>query len=449
MPRAEHYAMLSRFSGEAMLWVLAYVAATLSPLAIVMFIDTPPGRGFWVEFSAALGFAGLVMLALQFILTARFRRIAAPYGVDMVLQFHRQISLVASGLLLAHVLILFIEDPRTIGLLNVIDAPWRARFAVLSMLCFALLVGLSLWRKPIGLEYERWRISHGLLAVGGLAFGLAHVLGVGHYLDLFWKQVLWSAIILAAVAALVWVRVVKPWQMLRRPYVVERVERQRGSSWSLTLRPEGHPGLRFQPGQFAWLTLGQSPFAIREHPFSFSSSADAAPGSLEMTIKELGDFTSAIGRTEPGARAYLDGPYGAFSPYRWDPPAYVFIAGGVGITPIMSILRTFAERGEERPSTLIYSSRRWEDVIFRDELESLERRIPLRVVHVLREPPGGWQGESGYIDRDLLQRVLPQDLRHTAFFLCAAAPVIAAVNEALRGAGIPMENIRFELFDLV
>lgn len=441
--------MLSRFSLEALLWILAYVAATLSPLAIVMFIDTPPGRGFWVEFSAALGFAGFAMLALQFILTARFGRIAAPYGVDMVLQFHRQISLVASGLLVAHVLILFINDPRTIGLLNVIEAPWRARFAVLSMLCFALLVGLSLWRKPIGLEYERWRISHGLLAVGGLAFGLAHVIGVGYYLELFWKQVLWSAIIMAAIAALLWVRVVKPWRMLRRPYVVERVEQQRGSSWSLTLRPEGHPGMRFQPGQFAWLTLRQSPFAIREHPFSFSSSAEAAPGSLEMTIKELGDFTSTIGTTEPGTRAYLDGPFGAFSPYAWDPPSYVFIAGGVGITPIMSILRTFADRGEERPSTLIYSSVDWESVIFREELEALERRMPLRVVHVLREPHEGWQGHTGHIDRDLLEDVLPRDLRHTAVFLCAAPPVIAAVSKALEDAGIPIQNIRYEIFDLV
>jgi predicted ferric reductase len=441
--------MLSRFNVEATVWVLAYVAATLSPLAIIMFIDTPPGRGFWVEFSAALGFAGMAMLALQFILTARFRRIAAPYGVDMLLQFHRQISLVASGLLVAHVVILFANDPRTIGLLNVIEAPWRARFAVLSMACFALLVGLSLWRKPLGIAYERWRVTHGLLAVGGLAFGLAHVLGVGYYLELAWKQVLWSAIVVAAIAALLWVRVVKPWQMLRRPYVVERVEPQRGSTWSLALRPEGHPGMRFQPGQFAWLTLRRSPFAIREHPFSFSSSADAAPERLEMTIKELGDFTSAIGQTELGTRAYLDGPYGAFIPYRRDPPAYVFIAGGVGITPIMGILRTFADRGEIRPSTLIYSSRSWEDVIFREELEELERRMPLRVVHVLREPHEGWEGESGYIDTELIRRVLPEGLRETAFFLCAAPPVIAAVNEALREYGIPIENIRFELFDLV
>jgi predicted ferric reductase len=441
--------MLSRFSLEGALWILAYLAATLSPLAIVMLIDTPPGRGFWVEFSAALGFAGFAMLALQSILTARFRRIAAPYGVDMLLQFHRQISLVASGLLLAHVLILFANDPRTIGLLNVIEAPWRARFAVLSTLCFALLVGLSLWRKPIGLEYERWRISHGLLAVGGLAFGLLHVLGVGYYLELFWKQLLWSGMTAAAIAALLWVRIVKPWRMLRRPWVVEGVQQQRGSAWSLTLRPDGHEGMRFQPGQFAWLTLRRSPFAIREHPFSFSSSADEAPERVEMTVKELGDFTSVIGHTEPGTRAYLDGPYGAFIPYRWDPPAYVFIAGGVGITPIMGILRTFADRGEVRPSTLIYASRTWDDVIFREELAALEKRMPLRVVHVLRDPHEGWEGESGYIDADLIGRVLPEGLKETAFFLCASPRVMDAVNEALREHGIPIRNIRYEQFDLV
>ncbi|HOY60427.1 MAG TPA: hypothetical protein PK640_20095 [Verrucomicrobiota bacterium] len=103
------------------------------------------------------------------------------------------------------------------------------------------------------------------------------------------------------------------------------------------------------------MTLGDSPFSDREHPFSFSGSAEQAPRHLEFTIKELGDFTRRIKNLKRGQRAYLDGPFGALSADR-HPGAegFVFIAGGIGITPMMSHLRTFADRGDRRPLVLIY-----------------------------------------------------------------------------------------------
>ena len=125
------------------------------------------------------------------------------------------------------------------------------------------------------------------------------------------------------------------------------------------MRPDGHPGFRFTPGQFGWLTLWGSPFKITGHPFSFSSSAEAADGRVEMTIRNLGDFTSAIPKVSQGQRVYLDGPYGAFTIGN---PAdmHVLIAGGIGVTPMMSMIRTLADRGDRRPVTLLYGSRDWE-----------------------------------------------------------------------------------------
>jgi hypothetical protein len=116
-----------------------------------------------------------------------------------------------------------------------------------------------------------------------------------------WKQAFWIGYSVFWVGLLAYVRVIKPWLELRRPYVVEEVRKERGDAWTLTLRPEGHAGMTFHPGQFAWLTLRNSPFADREHPFSFSSSA-ARPGELAFTIKERGDFTRQIGQVRPGAR---------------------------------------------------------------------------------------------------------------------------------------------------
>ena len=100
--------------------------------------------------------------------------------------------------------------------------------------------------------------------------------------------------------------------MTKRPYLVEEVIPERGNVWTLAIRPKGHEGFKFQPGQFAWITLNISPFRMREHPFSMSSSGDH-PERLEFSIKALGDFTQTIKDIQPGTTAYLDGPYGVFT----------------------------------------------------------------------------------------------------------------------------------------
>jgi predicted ferric reductase len=147
-------------------------------------------------------------------------------------------------------------------------------------------------------------------------------------------------------------------------------------------------GFRFEPGQFAWITVGKSPFAITRHPFSISSSAEKT-GRVAMSIKAAGDFTRKIGRLQPGAAAYLDGPYGAFTVDRHNGPGFVFIGAGVGITPLMSMLRTMADRRDPRPCYLFFGNREWEGVAFREEIEELESRLNLEVVHVLSRPPEG------------------------------------------------------------
>jgi predicted ferric reductase len=436
----------------AAFWIGLYLMLTLLPLLILLLYPPSPAngdRGWWVEFSVALGFIGLAMLALQFALTARINRIEASYGVDIILQFHRYISLVAVGFMLLHPLILFVNDPETLALLNFFEAPWRARAAVLGTLALLALVITSIWRKRLKIPYETWRILHGILAVAALILGLAHALGVANYLSLFWKIVLWSGLAAIALWLLVYVRVVKPWFMLKRPYLVETVIPQRGDVWSLVLRPHGHEGMPFQPGQFAWITLDISPFRMREHPFSMSSSAEQ-PDRLEFGIKALGDFTKTIKDIKPGTKAYLDGPYGVFTIDRYEDAAgFVLIAGGIGITPMMSMLVTHADRQDERPFLLIYANQTWEDVTFREELEALQKKLDLTIVHVLRKPPKDWSGETGYVDQELLARHIPKRRGNRQYFICASPKMMDQVESALHSLEVPIDHVHMEHFNLV
>ena len=328
------------YVGRGAIWVILYLFFVLGPLFALLAGPLPPARDFWTEFSVALGYVGLAMMGLQFGLTARFRYITTPWGEDVIYHLHRKLSLIAFGLILAHPIILFVVRPELLALLNSIQAPWRARFAALSTYSLIALVVMALWRAKWNIKYETWHLTHLVLAVVAVAAGLAHMVGWGFYLTAPWKRALWIGLTLFWIALLLYVRILKPLFMLRRPYRVADVRQERGDAWTLVIQPDGHPGFRFSPGQFGWLTVWDSPFKVTQHPFSFSSSAAVTDGRVDMTIRNLGDFTITIGTVPVGKRVYVDGPYGAFTIDRTPADMYVFIAGGVGITPMVSMIRT-------------------------------------------------------------------------------------------------------------
>ncbi len=429
-------------------WIGIYLALVLAPLAVLLLGPAREGSGFWWDLSLALGFAGTAMVGTLFFQTARFRRVSAPFGIDIIYYFHRQSSLVAFLFILAHPVILLILKPEIWSFLRPGVAPAHLWAALVSLLALALLITSSLLRKQFRIHYDDWRVAHAVLAVLALALAIYHIESVGHYVDTPWKKQLWGTFSLSWLALLVYVRLLKPWRQLRHPYRVKQVIAERGEAWTLEVVPEGHEGFTFQPGQFAWLSLGDSPFALKEHPFSISSSAEN-PGCLQFTIKALGDFTERIKETGVGRKVYLDGPHGAFSTDRVPAAGYVFIAGGIGIAPLMGMLRTFADRTDSRPLLLFYAYNTLERLTFREELEERKTKLDLTVVYLLKDPPSDWQGESGLISADVLQRHLPVNLSSREYFICGPVAMIHLSEKLLHRLGVPLVQIHSELFDLV
>src|SRR6516225_1933260 len=137
------------FSLRGVVWILVYLLFIFAPLFALLAGAHPPARGLWTELSVALGYSGLAIMGLQFGLTARFKYVTEPWGEDVIYHFHRQISLLAVGLVVAHPLILFVVRPELLALLNSIRAPWRARFAALSVYSLIALVVTTLWRVKL------------------------------------------------------------------------------------------------------------------------------------------------------------------------------------------------------------------------------------------------------------------------------------------------------------
>jgi len=354
-------------------------------------------------------------------------------------------------LLVAHPVVLILADRDFAAFFDPRVNFLRAMALSFAMAAILALVVLSVARRRLALAYEWWRVSHALLAAMLMLVALAHTIMVGHYTASIGIIALMGLYTLGPLAVLGYVRILAP--MRRAPWHVTSVNNECERVWTVQIQAEPpNPGIRFEPGQFAWLTFGNSPFHPRQHPFSIASSAGPAgtrQHRLAFTIKELGDFTDTIGSLKPGTRAWVDGPVGGFV-LPDSAPGAVLIAGGIGITPMMSNLRTMADRGDTRPITLIYANATLEKAAFAEELDQLTQALALRVVHVPEQPPEGRTGPSGFINQPMLATLLtPEAIRAHTAMVCGPVPMIKAVHQALVGCGVHRTRIKSERFDML
>ena len=434
---------------RGLFWISVYLGLVLFPCLVLLFGDMPGGYGFWWDFSMALGFAAASMMALMFFLTSRYKRAALPFGVDIIYYFHKHISLLLFLFAAAHAVILLSTEPVVWEMLKPGHLNRYMAAGILSLVFLGFLVISSLWRKQLQIHYDNWRIIHVFLAVAAFILALVHVEGVGYYIATPAKRLIWGTIMGCWLLLLLYVRLLKPVLLLRNPYKIKEIIAERGNAYTMVIEPEQHQGIDFQPGQFVWLTMYHSPFSMKEHPFSISSSPELK-GELHFTIKELGDFTRRIKDATAGQTVYIDGPYGSFSIDRHPSDhGYVFIAGGIGIAPVMSMLRSLVHRKDGRAHILFFAGSTIEKLTFYEELASLQDELVLKIVYLLEHPPADWQGETGFINSRIFVDHLPEHLQELEYFICGPVPMIHLAETELHSIGVPLRGIHSELFDFV
>jgi ferredoxin-NADP reductase len=323
---------------------------------------------------------------------------------------------------------------------------WAGRLALLLLLAHA---AAAMLRRGLRLRYETWRRLHNVTAFGLLGLAFVHGLTLGDDLESMAARAVWTSLLLVAGGAWCYGRLARPRLLKRTSYRVVSVTREAPRVWTVTLEPPAGRSLPYAPGQFLFLSPYAGAVPDEGHPFSIASSPSPA-GLLSLTIKESGDFTGAIGQTKPGDLATVHGPFGRFS-HVFHPNAddLVFVAAGVGITPLMSMLRSMRDQREARRVLLVYANRGAVDIVFRSELESIQAAgFPtLRTVHVLSQPPGGWDGPTGRLETEAL-RSLCGGFAGKTFFICCPPSMAAGLIRGLKGAGVGPERIHADYFGL-
>ena len=213
-----------------------------------------------------------------------------------------------------------------------------------------------------------------------------------------------------------------------------------------TFRMARPPGFEFAAGQFlsVRVRVGGKPF-VRCYTIS---SAPESRGHLEITVKRQGVVSTALHETlRTGSTLEIRGPGGHFRYPSEDRRPILLIGGGVGATPLMSMLRHAVAADPERPVTLLLSARTESDVPFRRELDEIETRHPrMRIVVALTRGEGDPRRFPGRIDENFVRSVAPEAAESVAC-LCGPLPMIASMKELLGTIGVPAERIHAEAFE--
>jgi predicted ferric reductase len=431
----------------AVLLCVFYPLLAIAPLVILAALDPdnrhPTATGLGIN----CALVGFTLLSIQFVLTARLQWIEAPFGLDLLLRFHRSMALVIVALLCVHPLLIAGGESWT--LLTRLHTRWYIWAGRVALILLSVQVTAAVLRGAMRLSYERWRRAHAAVALVVLAAGFVHGLMAGDDLNDAGARTVFAAVPAIALAVWIYTRAIRPRLLARRAFRVSSVRFESSRACTLTLSaPEGRP-FHFSPGQFQFLRLLDSAVPAQEHPFTIASSPERTD-RISLTIKDCGDFTRVIDKIRVGDMATVHGPFGRFS-YDLHPDEgdLVFVAGGVGITPFMSMLRAMRDRGESRYVTLIYASRAIDDILFAAELAAMEvgQRPALKVIFVLSKPPAWWTGQTGRVDGNRLGEWC-RGLDDKVFYLCCPSRMTVELIRQLRQKRVNPRRIHCDYFSL-
>jgi predicted ferric reductase len=437
------------------LWrIVLYALLLLAPLLIATLVS--PGirhqHGILYEVAKNLALIGFMILMLQPVLAGRFKWIEAPFGMDILIRFHKHMAVFAVCLLILHPILLAAGGAGW-TLLFGLDLPWYIWVGKGALVLLLINAALSLFQQRFGISFEKWRLSHDIIGPLILVMIFFHSYFVGHNLKSPPLSWIWPLLLIASAAIFVYHRFVRPRKLATAPYRVTEVVPEAADVWTVKLTPpEGKNVGDYYPGQFHFITFHRrEDLPEEEHHWTISSSPTES-GFVSSTIKALGDFTQTMGETQPGDTATLHGPFGRFS-YLLHPDEQelVFIAGGIGVTPLRAMLRHMTDTEADRAVRFLYANKEEKGIVFREELETIAggERPRLQLIHVLENPGEGWSGETGYVDREKIERLCGDWIDRAGFYVCGPPGLTQAAIGHLKDLGVPDHRIHLELFSFL
>jgi predicted ferric reductase len=435
----------------ATVFILLALLLLAGALAIPFVYESP---SMWYKFGAAkislragklLGMAAGLLILLQLPLAGRLKILDRIFSLPGLIRLHRWHAWALVLMAVAHPLCVLLAEG---GWMISLEMRYWPEWVGVGLLALLLMqFATTQWRQSLKIAFPHWLLGH---RIAGLLIAVLLIVHVLYVSETFTDNPPPRLAVLAAagVFALFWLWAHSSWLRARRhPYTVSRVETIGRDCTCVEVIPEKGAAMAYLPGQFAFVSFAVRGLSREPHPFTLASTP-SRPGTIQFAIRHCGDWTRQVDALAMGDRAWLQGPFGRFSHLLHAAPKQelIMIAGGIGITPMLSMLRFMADQGDSRPITLIWSNRTREHLVFTEAFEQLSEKLTglHRVPIFTRRMESG--KPSDRLNRKMLETLLSACSRRAAVFLCGPPAMMTALVTDLNAIGFPAHSIITETF---
>ncbi|MEZ4210106.1 MAG: ferric reductase-like transmembrane domain-containing protein [Patescibacteria group bacterium] len=399
------------------------------------------GADFYSQFSwwgRLSAIAAIGMFSGNLLLSGRHKVIDAWFqGLDRVYALHRQTGVAAWTLITVHALYMG---------LRFVDLGWIYPYRVwfelpaanlgllLGRIGFLLFTGILLITLFSKMKYETKKLLHMWLGFS-LLLGSIHALLISSFLaDAFWLRNYLVLLVAVGTLSFIWRTVLGTWLVPTIKTTIQSITPISKTTNHLVLSHQTQLS-NWKPGQFAFIRIQDPNWKYDDHPFSIIQDPNSK--TLEFAIKAVGDFTTQLPNFKPNTPVLVEGPYGGFSYLNSTNINQIWIAGGIGITPLLAMARHLTSHTTNHNVHLYYSVTTKPEAIYLNELEQLANNNPQFTFTLIESQI------HGKLTTDQIIDTLQSD-----YFICGPIPMINSLVSQLKKKGVPSSRIHFEKFKL-
>lgn len=392
------------------------------------------------------GLQAVFFVLLQLMLIGRIKWVERWWGHDKLAHLHTQTGRLLLYSITAHFL-LILSSYSAFSKINPVAQLFRffassddLLNAFIAFVLFVVIALSSIFISRLKLKYEAWYFVH-LFVYLAILLAYGHQLNGGSSFSNMLFAQFWISLYVFVLGNFVVFRFLKPtYTLFKHRFYVKSVTSDDAGDTIIVISGKNMEQFRRLPGQFMIFRFLDKKRFWQAHPFSLSWGTNNL--DIRVTAKDSGDFTHELSSLKPGTPVYIDGPHGRFTP-KDDEQKLLLIAGGIGITPIRSILETFAG---VRDISFMYSNKLKSEVPLKKEIEDITKKNSIPAFFFYTEEKMVEKGE--YADRINAQYIknLVPDFKQREVYICGPKPFIEAISQDLEKNGVSSNKIHFEIF---
>jgi predicted ferric reductase len=404
----------------------------LSPLAL-RFLDT---NTTMTSLGQIAGLLGMVLFALNLILSGRFKMLDEFfYGLNILYNYHQKIGAVAFSLLLFHPLFLVVKylgiSLRSAALFLLPGGDLAIGCGVIALTLMIVLIGFTFYGK---FKYQNWKLSHKFM-VGVFIFAILHTTFIASDIsrDIFLRYYI-LGLAYVGLACGFYRAFLSSYFNINYHYIINRITTLNANVVEIEMSPQGKR-VEFLPGQFVFISFNDKVVGSEIHPFSITSVPNE--NNFKLVVKALGDYTERLKNLKIGSSASIEGPFGKFSYANIPSKDQIWIAGGVGITPFISMAKSL--HGSEFKVDLYYCTKNSAEAVLFDELSHVTTvNKNFNIFSWCSDDKGRISAQKisemshGFVNKDIL--------------LCGPAPFMISLRNQLLELKIERSRIHWEQF---